>query len=111
MRLKLEKLSQAIVHLSKLANQRTSLPGQAMFLDAETPHAYLRGTGLEVMENSENVLRAALTNKYINVPKLWKNISFECMAEKDLFTRPQKMGNRLVYPVPVDDFSFFHFRC
>jgi mannose-6-phosphate isomerase len=32
-------------------------PGEAMFLFAETPHAYLQGVALEVMANSDNVLR------------------------------------------------------
>lgn len=36
-------------------------PGQSMFLYAETPHAYLDGVGLEIMANSDNVLRAGLT--------------------------------------------------
>jgi mannose-6-phosphate isomerase class I len=36
-------------------------PGEAMFLFAETPHAYLQGVALEVMANSDNVLRAGLT--------------------------------------------------
>uniref|UniRef100_UPI0009AC254C mannose-6-phosphate isomerase n=1 Tax=Salmonella enterica TaxID=28901 RepID=UPI0009AC254C len=39
-------------------------PGEAMFLFAETPHAYLQGVALEVMANSDNVLRAGLTPKY-----------------------------------------------
>ena len=42
-------------------------PGEAMFLYAETPHAYLRGTGIEIMANSDNVLRAGLTPKHIDV--------------------------------------------
>ena len=43
-------------------------PGDAMFLFAETPHAYLQGVALEVMANSDNVLRAGLTPKYIDIP-------------------------------------------
>lgn len=38
-----------------------------MFLFAETPHAYLQGVALEVMANSDNVLRAGLTPKYIDI--------------------------------------------
>ncbi|EBA5292596.1 mannose-6-phosphate isomerase, partial [Salmonella enterica] len=45
-------------------------PGEAMFLFAETPHAYLQGVALEVMANSDNVLRAGLTPKYIDIPEL-----------------------------------------
>ncbi|KJT85826.1 mannose-6-phosphate isomerase, partial [Salmonella enterica subsp. enterica serovar Heidelberg str. 579083-10] len=52
-------------------------PGEAMFLFAETPHAYLQGVALEVMANSDNVLRAGLTPKYIDIPELVANVKFE----------------------------------
>jgi mannose-6-phosphate isomerase len=51
-------------------------PGEAMFLFAETPHAYLQGVALEVMANSDNVLRAGLTPKYIDIPELVANVKF-----------------------------------
>jgi mannose-6-phosphate isomerase len=47
-------------------------PGQAMFMPAGGLHAYLRGTGVEVMANSDNVVRAGLTGKHIDVPELLK---------------------------------------
>ncbi|MEF1306498.1 mannose-6-phosphate isomerase, class I, partial [Vibrio owensii] len=53
-----------------MLNVITLQPGDAMFLDAETPHAYLKGTGLEIMANSDNVLRAGLTPKYMDVKEL-----------------------------------------
>lgn len=40
-------------------------PGQALFLPAGVPHAYLHGAGLEVMAASDNVLRAGLTPKHV----------------------------------------------
>ncbi|MEX6115606.1 mannose-6-phosphate isomerase, class I, partial [Providencia stuartii] len=51
-------------------------PGEAMFLYARTPHAYIEGVGLEIMANSDNVLRAGLTNKHIDVPELIANVDF-----------------------------------
>jgi mannose-6-phosphate isomerase len=42
-------------------------PGQALFLGAGNAHAYLGGTGLEVMSSSDNVVRAAFTQKNVNV--------------------------------------------
>jgi len=45
-------------------------PGQALFLDAGVPHAYLQGAGLEVMAASDNVLRAGLTAKHVDVVEL-----------------------------------------
>lgn len=47
-------------------------PGQAVFLPAGGLHAYLRGTGIEVLANSDNVIRAGLTGKHIDVPELLK---------------------------------------
>lgn len=45
-------------------------PGQAISLGAGNVHAYLRGLGIEVMANSDNVLRGGLTSKHIDVPEL-----------------------------------------
>ncbi|BCK15020.1 mannose-6-phosphate isomerase, class I [Vibrio cholerae] len=81
-------------------------PGEAMFLFAETPHAYLKGVGVEVMANSDNVLRAGLTPKYIDVPALLANTKFESIKASDLRMQPFQDGNRSVYPIPVDDFKF-----
>jgi len=47
-------------------------PGQAVFMPAGGLHAYLRGTGIEVLANSDNVIRAGLTSKHIDVPELLK---------------------------------------
>jgi mannose-6-phosphate isomerase len=47
-------------------------PGQAVFMPAGGLHVYLRGTGVEVMANSDNVVRAGLTSKHIDVSELLK---------------------------------------
>lgn len=81
-------------------------PGEAMFLFAETPHAYLQGVALEVMANSDNVLRAGLTPKYIDIPELVANVKFEPKPASELLTAPVKSGAELDFPIPVDDFAF-----
>ncbi|MGR5540567.1 mannose-6-phosphate isomerase, class I [Vibrio campbellii] len=81
-------------------------PGEAMFLYAETPHAYLKGVGVEVMANSDNVLRAGLTPKYIDAPELLANTQFKPIKACDLRMTPIKHGDRWSYPIPVDDFKF-----
>ena len=81
-------------------------PGEAMFLQAETPHAYLRGTGVEIMANSDNVLRAGLTPKHIDVDELIANTRFESIPAAELLTKPVLNGNVARFPVPVDDFKF-----
>ncbi|MCH7371254.1 mannose-6-phosphate isomerase, class I [Aeromonas sp. MR16] len=93
-----------------LLNVVTLEPGQAMFLDACTPHAYVRGTGLEIMANSDNVLRAGLTPKYIDVAELLD--CTRCVAKPDdqilLAPRVEGMTENMVqhFEVPVPDFTF-----
>lgn len=89
-----------------LLNVITLQPGEAMFLFAETPHAYLHGVALEVMANSDNVLRAGLTPKYIDIPELMANLKFEEKPASQLLTQPEQHENSLNFPIPVDDFSF-----
>lgn len=81
-------------------------PGQAMFLFAKTPHAYLHGSGLEIMANSNNVLRAGLTAKHIDIPELLNNVEFVSCPTERLLTRPVTSRDEISFPVPVDDFSF-----
>lgn len=81
-------------------------PGEAMFLFAETPHAYLQGVALEVMANSDNVLRAGLTPKYIDIPELVANVKFVTKPAAELLTQPVKNGAELDFPIPVEDFAF-----
>jgi mannose-6-phosphate isomerase len=81
-------------------------PGEAMFLHAETPHAYIKGTGLEVMGNSDNVLRAGLTPKYIDIAELIANTRFDSISSEEIKLAPVQMGNKSGYPIPVDDFGF-----
>ena len=81
-------------------------PGEAMFLHAETPHAYVKGTGLEIMANSDNVLRAGLTPKHMDVAELIANTRFEAIEPDEIKLTPYKMENKIGYPIPVEDFGF-----
>ncbi|HDO1320086.1 TPA: mannose-6-phosphate isomerase, class I [Aeromonas veronii] len=89
-----------------LLNVVTLEPGQAMFLDACTPHAYVRGTGLEIMANSDNVLRAGLTPKYIDVAELLD--CTRCLPKPDdqILLSPRCDGAVQHFEVPVPDFTF-----
>jgi len=53
-----------------LMNRVVLKPGEAVFLEAGGLHAYLHGTGIELLANSDNVLRAGLTPKHIDVAEL-----------------------------------------
>lgn len=58
------------VLVSLLLNRVTLTPGEALYLPAGNAHAYLSGTGVEVMAASDNVLRAGLTPKHVDVDEL-----------------------------------------
>lgn len=62
--------------ISLLLNQVTLQPGQALYLPAGNLHAYLQGVGVELMANSDNVLRGGCTPKHIDVAELVKVLSF-----------------------------------
>lgn len=51
-------------------------PGQALYLPAGNLHAYLHGAGIEIMANSDNVLRGGLTPKHVDVPELLRVLDF-----------------------------------
>lgn len=81
-------------------------PGEAMFLHAETPYAYVQGTALEIMASSDNVLRAGLTPKHVDVEELVANTRFESIAPNNLLLEPIELEGRIHFPVPIDDFKF-----
>lgn len=79
-------------------------PGQALFLDAGQLHAYLDGVGVEIMANSDNVLRGGLTAKHVDVPELLNILNFSAMRLNIL--EPQSVNAcERYYPSPVDDFQ------
>lgn len=89
-----------------LLNVITLQPGEAMFLYAKTPHAYLQGVGLEAMASSDNVLRAGLTPKHMDIDALLANVDFVAKPATELLMRPMVLGPISDYPIPVADFSF-----
>lgn len=89
-----------------LLNVITLQPGDAMFLYARTPHAYLQGVGLEAMASSDNVLRAGLTPKHMDIDALLANVDFVAKPTAELLMHPMVLGPVSDYPIPVADFSF-----
>ena len=80
------------------------MPGQGIFQDAGVPHAYLEGQNVELMANSDNVLRGGLTPKHIDVEELIYNIKFESIVPAIIEGTKPCMGES-VYPAPVQDFG------
>ncbi|MFB6832827.1 mannose-6-phosphate isomerase, class I [Streptomyces hydrogenans] len=77
-------------------------PGEALFLGAGVPHAYLSGLGVEVMASSDNVLRCGLTSKHVDVEELTRVVRFDAPPARVL--APREEAGEEVYPAPVDDF-------
>ncbi|WP_399096297.1 mannose-6-phosphate isomerase, class I [Streptomyces sp. BBFR2] len=78
-------------------------PGEALYLGAGVPHAYVRGLGVEIMAASDNVLRCGLTDKHVDVPELLRTVRFA--ASPTPVVRPVRTADgEEVYPAPVDDF-------
>jgi mannose-6-phosphate isomerase len=88
-------------------NVLTLNPGEALFLPAGILHAYVYGFGVELMANSDNVLRGGLTPKYIDVKELLKILRFEPFKPEVLTSQETQQGYQ-VYPSPVREFSLFH---
>ena len=78
-------------------------PGQALFLPAGELHAYLEGTGIELMANSDNVLRGGLTPKHIDVPELLSVLNFIPRRIEILQAMP-KDGMEKFYPSLAKEF-------
>ncbi len=79
-------------------------PGQAVFMPAGGLHAYLRGTGIELLANSDNVVRAGLTGKHIDVPELLKLLD---PAVAVPIVAPEVHGNVADYGIRAPEFQLF----
>jgi mannose-6-phosphate isomerase len=63
------------VFVAALLNSRTLRAGEAVYVEPGTVHAYVRGLGIEVMTNSDNVLRLGLTSKTVAVDEALQAVS------------------------------------
>ena len=79
--------------------------GEAIFQDAGVPHAYLEGKNMELMANSDNVLRGGLTSKHIDVEELFKNTKFEETIPVILYGVEDKTNSEIVYKTKAKDFE------
>lgn len=89
-----------------LLNHFRLQPGEAVFLGAGVPHAYIDGLAVELLANSDNVLRAGLTPKHVDVPELLKIVKFE--SGDPNVQRPEGNGEE-VYETPIDEFRLSRF--
>ncbi|AYF72643.1 mannose-6-phosphate isomerase, class I [Nocardia yunnanensis] len=87
-----------------LLNRITLEPGEGLFLDAGNLHAYLRGVGVEIMANSDNVLRGGLTPKHVDVPELLRVLDFEPL-DFPTVTPEQVSDTVFRYHTPAPEFA------
>jgi mannose-6-phosphate isomerase len=85
-----------------LLNRVTLQPGEAAYLPAGNLHAYLSGAGVELMANSDNVLRGGLTPKHVDVPELLRVLDFG--AAPPLVQRGRPDGEWVRYDTPAVEF-------
>jgi mannose-6-phosphate isomerase len=79
-------------------------PGEAMYLPAGELHSYLEGTAIEIMANSDNVLRGGLTPKHVDVAELLRTLSFRTGPIERLRPRARAVGERR-YETPAEEFA------
>ena len=79
--------------------------GEAIFQDAGVPHAYLEGQNIELMANSDNVLRAGLTPKHVDIPELMEHVKFEGVQPHVFRGELLKDGIESVFKSPAPDFE------
>jgi len=82
-------------------------PGEALYLPAGELHAYLQGFGVELMANSDNVLRGGLTPKYMDVPELMKILTFHCDPPQILSSRSLPDGSG-IYDTRSEEFQLIN---
>ncbi|WP_124054334.1 mannose-6-phosphate isomerase, class I [Arcanobacterium ihumii] len=89
---------------SLLLNPVTLNRGEALFIPVGTVHAYLMGFGVEVMANSDNVLRAGLTSKHIDINELLNVM--DTVAAPPIRIAPERVNDmQSTFYAPVDDFE------
>jgi mannose-6-phosphate isomerase len=90
---------------SLLLNRITLASGDAIYLPAGNLHTYLRGMAVEVMCNSDNVLRGGLTPKHVDVPELLRILDFTPAPESLLRPKMTYDGPELMYETPFEEFA------
>jgi mannose-6-phosphate isomerase len=82
---------------------------QGIFQGAGILHAYLEGQNIELMANSDNVLRGGLTPKHVDVRELIQHVSF--VPTYPSILKAVKLNEQEInYPCPVSDFSLTNIR-
>ena len=95
------------VVIALLLNLVTLQPGESIFFGPGILHSYLRGTGVEVMANSDNVVRAGMTSKHVDVATLLDIVETKPITVD--IQRPCVVDGVVRYRSPVEEFSLHRF--
>ncbi|MFL5788377.1 MAG: mannose-6-phosphate isomerase, class I, partial [Flavisolibacter sp.] len=88
-----------LIHLKK---------GEGVYQPEGMPHAYLEGQNVEVMANSDNVLRAGLTEKHIDTKELMKHVNFT--ETQPGILKPDQNTNHIVFSSPAEEFELHQYQ-
>ncbi|TFK66150.1 mannose-6-phosphate isomerase [Pluteus cervinus] len=95
-----------------LLNDVSLKPGNAIFLGAGEPHAYVSGDIMECMANSDNVIRAGLTPKLRDIPNLVSGLTYISAPPSKHVVYPESFkgaeGLSTLYDPPIPEFSVVH---
>jgi mannose-6-phosphate isomerase len=89
-----------------LLNRVALAPMEALYLPAGNIHAYLNGHGVEIMANSDNVVRVGLTPKYVNVDELVTLVDFTPGLHAVVAPAEESPGV-WAYPTPAEEFALW----
>ncbi len=87
-----------------LLNPVSLRPGEAMFVPPGDVHAYMSGVGVEIMAASDNVLRAGLTPKHVDVEEMLANVAGTATPPMRIAGENVTAQTQVFY-APVDDFE------
>src|SRR5947208_10435803 len=87
-----------------LLNRLVLSAGEAIYLPAGNLHLYLHGTGVEILANSDNILRCGLTPKHVDVPELLRVVDFNC-GDMVVMKGQRRDEHLTVYPTSAEEFE------
>ncbi|WP_082771860.1 mannose-6-phosphate isomerase, class I [Actinoplanes sp. TFC3] len=94
------------VLVALLLNQVRLQPGEAIWMPAGNLHAYLKGSGVEIMAASDNVLRGGLTPKRVDVDELLRVLRFEVLDDP-IVPATQERPGVTTWQVPAREFALY----
>ncbi len=93
------------VLVTLLLNHVVLAAGEAMFIDAGVVHAYTSGFGLEVMASSDNVVRAGLTPKHVDIAEMLEITDFTPIPPPRWKPMPLRDLDGVLLAPPVAEFE------